>query len=165
MSILDTLIIDRTQENVNRIKYLANKIKSGNATSEEIQEYMYPSKGAYNALDLNRVGQACSYLYGLIQDYGYILPDYVPLRTDWEMLDIPTQQEMSDYLNTVRAFKSLWNAITELPESMNRISYEDANNIESLLIEVNEQLEKVSAVFIRSGAWNAFSGTGFYIKN
>ena len=165
MSILDTLIIDRTQENVNRIKYLANKIKSGDATSEEIQEYMYTSKGAYNALDLNRVGQACSYLYGLIQDYGYILPDYVPLKTDWEMLDIPTQQEMSDYLKTVRSLKGLWGAITAIPARMDRISYEDANNIERLLIEVNEQLEKVSSVFILSGAWNAFSGTSFYIKN
>lgn len=165
MSIIDTLIIDRSAEDVARVKAFNSK-DLAQWTQSERDEYLLASmRGAYNASDLNRVGQACAYLYDLISGYGYDIPGYVPLRTDWTLYDVPTQSEMSNYINTVRSFKSLWSAITDVPSSMDHISHNDANNIERLLKEVDAQIALVSSIYIRSGAINAISGVSIYLAN
>ena len=165
MSVIDTLITDRTSYDVERVKSLAEKISTGAATQAEITEYLTDLKGAYNASDLNRVGTACAYLYGLLSDYGYIVTDYIPLRTDWALTDIPTQAQMSDYIQTVAALKAVWNAAQTIPASMEQINYQDANNIEKLLVEVDDQIRRVTAAFVRSGAWNAVAGLTIYAMN
>ena len=66
MSVIDTLITDRAQLDVDRVKQLAERISTGTATQAEITEYLTDLKGSYNASDLNRVGTACAYLYDLI---------------------------------------------------------------------------------------------------
>lgn len=165
MSVIDTLIIDRTQDDVFRVKTLNGKDLSQWTQSERDEYLLATMRGAYNASDLNRVGQACAYLYDLISGYGYDIPGYVQLRTDWTLYDVPTQSEMSTYINTVRSFKSLWSAITDVPSSMDHISHNDANNIERLLREVDKQIELVSSIYIRSGAINAISGVSIYLAN
>lgn len=165
MSVIDTLIIDRSAEDVARVKTINSKDLE-QWTQSERDEYLLASmRGAYNASDLNRVGQACEYLYDLISGYGYDIPGYVPLRTDWTIYDVPTQSEMSTYVNTIRSFKSLWSAITDVPSSMDHISHNDANNIERLLKEVDAQIALVSSIYIRSGAINAISGVSIYLAN
>lgn len=165
MSVIDTLIIDRSAADVARVKTLNSK-DSAQWTQSERDEYLLATmRGAYNASDLNRVGQACAYLYDLISGYGYDILGYVPLRTDWTLYDVPTQSEMSTYINTVRSFKSLWSAITDVPSSMDHISHNDANNIERLLKEVDAQIALVSSIYIRSGAINAISGVSIYLAN
>lgn len=165
MSVIDTLIIDRTQDDVFRVKALNGKDLSQWTQSEREEYLLATMRGAYNASDLNRVGHACAYLYDLISGYGYDIPGYVPLRTDWTLYDVPTQSEMSNYINTVRSFKSLWSAITDIPSNMDNISYHDANNIERLLKEVDTQIGLVSSIYIRSGAINAISGVSIYLAN
>lgn len=58
MSIMDTLITNRTQADV----------IAGNA------------KGNYNASDLNRVGEAEEYLHDLFEAYGYSMPNYKRIK-------------------------------------------------------------------------------------
>lgn len=58
MSIIDTLVTDRTQADVS----------SGNA------------KGTYNAADLNRVSEAMEYLLGLLWEHGYSVPAYQRIK-------------------------------------------------------------------------------------
>lgn len=58
MSIMDTLITNRTQADV----------IAGNA------------KGTYNASDLNRVGEAEEYLHDLFESYGYSMPNYKRIK-------------------------------------------------------------------------------------
>ena len=165
MSVIDTIITDRAQSDVDRAKQLAEKISAGTATQAEITEYLTDLKGSYNASDLNRVGTACAYLYGLLSDYGYIVTDYIPLRTDWALTDIPTQAQMSDYIQTVAALKAVLGAAQIIPASMEKINYQDANNIEKLLLEVDDLIKRVTAVFVRSGAWNAVAGLTIYAMN
>lgn len=165
MSVIDTLITDRAQLDVDRVKQLAERISTGTATQAEITEYLTDLKGSYNASDLNRVGTACAYLYDLITGYGYTVDNYVPLKTDWAMTDIPTQAQMSDYIQTVAALKAMWSAAQTIPASMERINYQDANNIEKLLVEVNDIIRRVTAAFARSGAWNAVAGLTIYAMN
>lgn len=73
-----TLITDRTQSDVDRVKYLAQRITKGTATDAERAEYLTDLKGAYNASDLNRVTSAMEYLKRLYDHYGYHV-NYTPI--------------------------------------------------------------------------------------
>ena len=86
------------------------------------------TKGAYNYSDLNRVERAVSEISDLA---GLGLAT----KTDWGMWDIPTTSDMSRYLNNVKAIKTKYNINIALPDSMNQLTYETANNIEKILLE------------------------------
>lgn len=62
-TIIVTLVTDRTQADVERVRELAAKGFSA-MTSDEQAEWLAGMKGAYNASDLNRVGTALNYLAG-----------------------------------------------------------------------------------------------------
>lgn len=74
MSIIDTLITDRTLADVERVKALRKKGFAA-MTSEERSEFLAPVKGAYNATDLNRVQEAMEYLAERFRGYGYNVPE------------------------------------------------------------------------------------------
>jgi len=164
MSILDTLITDRAQADVDAVKALSAKDMS-EWTPAEVTAYLAGMKGSYNAQDLNRVGNACAYLHNLITGLGYNVDGYTALRTDWNIVNVPTAAEMTTYLSTVAALKAVFSAAQSVPATMNALTYEGANDIEKLFLEIDDIVKRLSAIYIRSGAWNAFSGTGFYIKN
>ena len=148
MSVIDTLIFDRTQADVDRVYALKQKILTGGLTSltaEEKAEYMGGMRGAYNATDLNRVGQAVSYLAdrftdlpgeleayreekGVADDELYHVP-YDPStvvvspKQNWTVADIPTNSQVQTYLNN--------------------LTFDTANQIEYLLWLVNAALVEV----------------------
>ena len=78
MSVLDTLITDRTQADVTRWQTLHDKGWSG-MTTEEKTEWLAGMKGSYNAADLNRVTAAMEYLRDRLEGYGYAV-DYQPIE-------------------------------------------------------------------------------------
>lgn len=164
MSVIDTLVTDRTAADVSTVQNL-NAVDMSTWSAAEVTAYLAGMKGAYNASDLNRVGQACAYLYNLMDSMGYAVPNYTALKTDWAKEDVPTQAQMTTYLATIAAIKAVWSAAQTIPATMDNLGYDGANNIEKLLIEVEDISQRINAIFIKSGAWNAFSGTGFYIKN
>lgn len=88
------------------------------------------TKGAYNYSDLNRVELAVSELsdtYGL----GLIT------KTDWTATDVPSEQLMERYLSNIRVIRTVCpdqSNLPVLPEDMTRLTYEDANNIEKILV-------------------------------
>jgi hypothetical protein len=74
MSIIDSLIIDRTSADVSYARQQTLKIlRSGwdFLTESEQSEYLAGLKGAYNPSDLNRVTHAMEYLVERIRSYGY----------------------------------------------------------------------------------------------
>lgn len=170
MSVIDTLITDRTATDVQYIKALNAKgwadmtafereywlgelapLYASDGLLEASDGQLYTSdgdgtvRGAYNAADLNRVGAACAYLYALFISLGYSVPSYAALKTDWTVTDIPTAAQMTTYLNTVAALKAVWTAETALPATMSKIDYADANNIEALLVEVDGQITRLAS--------------------
>lgn len=160
MSALDNLITDRTDLEV----YEANQldgIKYADMTVEQKAAYS-SGRGAYRHTDANRVGQACAEIYAIAQAYSYDIPGYVPLRTDYTAETRPTPAEMTQYLATVNAIKTAFSGSQTLPQTMRFITYEDANNIEKLLAEVNDIMERMLSVFVRSGMY--FSGAVIYPK-
>lgn len=106
MSILDTLITDRTQADVNRIKNIMQKglprmtaeekmyflkgqlealddstadaLVDSNGLTIGCRDGALP-KGSYNYTDLNRVMDAVEYLTGVIRSAGYEIDDPVPI--------------------------------------------------------------------------------------
>lgn len=144
MRVIDTLITDRSQSDVGQ-----------------------NDKGSYNASDLNRVGAACAYLYDMFAGCGYAVPGYVALPTDWAVTGVPTAGDMNTYLGTIAALKAVLQAAQEIPDSMEKLTVDGANDIERLLIEVEDQVKRLSAVFIHAGMPWAVSGLGYsyYIQN
>lgn len=149
MSIIDTLITDRTTADLQAVKSL-NSVDMSTWSIQDVTQYLSGMKGAYNANDLNRVGQACAYLYGEFTRLGYDVTGYTPLRTNWTIYDIPTAQSMIVYITTVNALKAIWNAVQEIPSTMERLTVNGANNIERLLIEIDELKQLLETGFIYS---------------
>ncbi len=145
------LITDRTQADVDRVRQLAQK-GFGNMTAAEKTEWLNGLKGAYNASDLNRVGAAVAYVAGRLTGYGYAVN--VDPRQDWQVTDIPTQESMTAYLADVAALRAALTVAAgtpEVPEDMERLTWQEANNIEQILVDVDELLTRMAAAWFYSG--------------
>lgn len=147
-SIIDTLITDRTQEDVdNLISLLASGV---NPSSNH--------KGAYNASDLNRVGEAVEYLEPHLASIG--IHAEAGLKTDWTSRDIPTQSQLNQYLDTVWKLREKimeYRPEPELPETMRHLDYNGANQIEALLQEIYSFVTRIKLSY-RSYSGRQISG-------
>lgn len=145
------LITDRTYEDVERVQYLMQK-GWANMTEVEQTEWLASLKGAYNASDLNRVGQAVQYVADRLNANGIAI--IVNPKTNWFMQDIPTEDELTKYLNDVAAIRaaiSVFATTPEVPESMNKLGYIEANNIEQILVDVDRLITLMMTTWIYSG--------------
>lgn len=169
MSVIDTLITDRTQVHVDRLKQLMT-IGWQNMTDDEKAEYISGGadlsgvqKGAYNYTDLNRVEEAVDYIadelvqaptdlqafatsLGVAWDSSFELPydenDYTSLtiKTDWTDEDIPNATDMARYLGNLQLIQAALPTLTVAPSSMNALDYAGANAIEQMLKEADTAL-------------------------
>jgi hypothetical protein len=135
-------VTDRNVGNVMRLNQLRSKGWNNLSDSEKTVYQNYAAKGAYNYTDLNRVETAVAELATMI---GLALTT----KTDWSLWDVPIASDMERYLGNVR---TIMNACPEgvvfppLPESMNKLTYEGANNIEKALLIAYETLGGASQV-------------------
>ncbi len=97
------------------------------------------TKGAYNYSDLNRVERT-------VKELSEKLGLELTTKTDWAMWDIPRFADMERYLYNIRVIKNAVSSTTSLPTSMVGLTYNDANNIEKILLEASNKI-KESAVF------------------
>lgn len=181
MSIIDTLVTDRTQADVARLQELTEKGLE-NMTSEELAEwfghevgYLLDAnedflvdstgavllvvtkhgtghRGAYNASDLNRVGQAILYVADLYNQYGYNL--YVNPKTDWSDTDSPTSSQMQTYLDdikTIRDAAAVFPTTPNAPATMEGLGWKTANSIEQILVDMDRILSIIMTTFIPCG--------------
>lgn len=195
MSIIDTLITNRTLADASRVKYLSF-IGWDNMTNKEQDEWLYGNQteavywadgepmictdgqifvfagsgtniGAYNYTDLNRVCEAQEYLYNRLNEFGYSV-DYTPIKANWNQKDIPTTAQMEQYLKNTQVIRNELPIPIKLdiPKSMDKLTVDSANNIEKALIEVDSTLTSISKIFIRSNMPLAVSGgIGIYAIN
>ena len=155
MSIIDTLITDRTQADEERVEELAAKGYDAMSDAEKA-EWDGEMKGAYDASDLNRVESAVAYLAELLVLLPIELKEYaaskgvafdaffdVPYdsdayvlttKTDWAEPDNPTPEQMARYLENVKSLRrALDYATSDLPGSMDNLDIDGANAIEKAL--------------------------------
>lgn len=162
MSIIDTLITDRTQSDVFALQQLLS-VDSFYWTTAQKTAFLAGMKGAYNETDLNRVEGAVDYLCGLLQDWPaerdayaaarnvaiddifavpYDPDDYdLETKTTWQEGDYLSPSDLERYLSNVETLTTaLVAAYPTLPDSMDNIDETDANHIEKALLLLYQAL-------------------------
>ncbi|MEM5766876.1 MAG: hypothetical protein AAGU32_01065 [Bacillota bacterium] len=152
MSVIDTLIADRTQADVTRWGKLQEKEFSA-MTAAEQAEWLSGPKGAYNpAKDMNRVEGAVSYLAQLLAGYGYIVT--VAPKTDWAVGDEPTLAQLERYRADVAAIRGAigtFNTTPATPTAMDKLTWQQANAIEQILLDVEAMIHLLEKTWFYSG--------------
>ena len=107
----------------------------------------------YNYSDLNRVEAKTAEAAELLTAQGYVTT--VVVKTDWKMTDFPTQTEMNRYLGNVKKCVNNFCQMpgVTLPDTMDRLDYIRANNIEKTLVGIEKLLEYMLAVMRYSGTF------------
>lgn len=177
-TIIDALITDRTQQDVDRLKEL-DAIGWENMTYFEQQEWMHgpyqdiflldgerlegidgpwyllggeSNKGAYTAVDLNRVGKAMLYLTDMLNSYGYSVN--VTPKTDWVKENKPSPTQMAHYLDDIRTIRrvlTLSTSVPKIPNTMRNLTPEAANDIERILQLIHQSLLNIADSWFYSG--------------
>lgn len=169
MSIIDTLITDRTAADVTALSRLlktpmeqwahativgVTKVGDALESSGEYDAFMAGHKGAYNATDFNRVGEALIYLAEQIRAYGYDVT--VAPRTDWTREELPDEEGTQAYLDEVRKIRAVLDMLPttpEVPDDMRGFTFTEANAIEQILVDFQLLLERMVAAFRRCAAF------------
>ena len=156
MSIINELVYDRTQTDVDRVYTLKNKILTGGLaalSAEEKAEYLAGMKGAYNYTDFNRLGEAIAYLVERMKELDIHDSSIIP-KVDWVMGDTPTQSQVSNFLGCLtklRAKLSLPDDAPSVPNSLDKLTYQTANDMELLLWMIDQRITQTTAAFRYSG--------------
>lgn len=123
----EELIFDRTEED------LINKT----------------SKGKYEYTDLNRIEEWCQYIAEFLDIYSYHA--YVEIKTDWTRLDMPTVSEIERIRQNVLSLKNAYFTFTQVPNNLNFMTIEKANDIEKILNEIETLIHNMEQYFVYSG--------------
>lgn len=157
-TIIDTLITDRTQADVERVRGLAAKGFTA-MTAAEQAEWLAGMKGAYNAVDLNRVGTALNYLAGRL---GAICGRSITwtAKTDWAATDIITASQAAEYRRQIQNIRDALTYPAGTPDApeLGRLTYTDANNIERILKLCEDLIVNVAKSFRHTGAAECAAG-------
>lgn len=130
MSIIDTLVTDRTQADVD-------------ARNE---------KGTYNASDLNRVGAAMNYVAALLREQGY--DPHISPKTDWkneDWVDPAAQAVYLGDLSDLRKQFAMMASTPQVPADMEGLTYTEANDIEKILTDIDRLITNMTAAWFYSG--------------
>jgi len=114
---------------------------------------------SYGSNDLNRVGEALSYVAGRLMAAGYSVS--VSPKTDWTITDIPSPEQMSAYLIDVGVIRGALTVMTttpDVPSDMDDLTADDANDIERVLQAVDWLISGMIAAYRHAG--NYYAGQG-----
>lgn len=149
MTILDTLITDRSDSDARLYNLLKDKIQQRTATAEEWSLWETAQlKAAYNACDLNRIAKAIDYISELITSYGCMVNGSP--KSDWEQGDIPSPDEIKEFN---KAIQSILNSFPPTdpsispPKAMSNMTIKMANDLEKLFIGIPGTLERISSAY------------------
>lgn len=127
------LITDRTQDDV----------LSGN------------EKGYYSYSDLNRVESAVSELAIIAKEIG--VKKEFETKTDWGIPGVfsdsqwPTKQQMQRYISNIRELCGAVEAAANLPSSMDKLTWDGANQIELALFVAFDRIPRIVQALKYSG--------------
>lgn len=130
MSIIDTLIYDRKQEDL---------------INETDKAYI-----AYT--DLNRIEEAVKYLSNILNTYAY--RNITNTKTNWNISELRKQEDCDRIKSNYEVLKNAYAYKFEVPD-FNWSTIEEANNIEKILVEINILIKKMESVFRYSNTFNS----------
>ena len=146
-------ITDRTQPDVDRVKEITAKARTGTWTKAEQSEWLAGMKGALSYTDFNRIESG-------IQELGSILGAPVSVRTDWTVdgyMKVSDATRWLSNINAIRAKCSGSSSLADTPGSMDKLNFLKMNQIEGILSSI-ESLAKTYVTF--SGEY--MTGDGQY---
>lgn len=157
-TIIVTLVTDRTQSDVERVRELASKGFAA-MTAAERAEWLAGMKGAYNVADLNRVGTALNYLVARL---GAICGRSIAwsAKTDWAVTDIATASQAAEYRQHIQDIRDALTYPAGTPDApeLNRLTYTGANDIERILALCEELIDNITKAFRYTGAAECATG-------
>ena len=158
---MPTLITDRTAADVAEVKRLMEKLRKGETlTDEERAKYLAGMRGAYNAADMNRIGEAIRVIVEKINAERYTVS--ANPKTSWAMADIVRRSDWKAYLDEVKRVRemlTLSEATPRITDDMyDGIDYNGANAIEQILADTYAMIENIIANYIYSG--EIYAGEG-----
>lgn len=127
-----TWITDRTSEDVQRAAELTEKGRLNTWNEEEQAEWLAGMKGALSYTDYNRIESG-------IQELSAVVGASVSVKTDWDIIGYLTDADASRWLSNIsniRAKCSGPGGLSDTPASMNNLTYQIMNLIETILAEV-----------------------------
>ena len=151
MSVIDSLIINRTQADVDTFVTLA-RIRWQDMTDEEKTKFN-AGRGAYSFADMNRVGEAINYLVERLNASGERILDVEGI-TGYTAADYITPEKSAEYLATVKAARAMfpvYSTTPSVPDSLAALSYSKANDIERILYDIDELITKSEQIWLYSG--------------
>ena len=146
-------ITDRTQSDVDRVKEITAKARTGTWTKAEQSEWLAGMKGALSYTDFNRIESG-------IQELASIVGASVSVRTDWTVdgyMKVSDATRWLSNINAIRAKCSGSSSLADTPGSMDRLNFLTMNQIEGILSNI-ESLAKTYVTF--SGEY--MTGDGQY---
>lgn len=171
MSVIDTLITDRTQADVDRVAALtalwatqADGTIQWTGTSAELAEYMAGLRGAYTACDWTRVSGAMTWLAQRLQSCGYAV-SLLPLPV-YDGNGIPLETPAENYLANVSALRAalaVFPTTPAVPPDMEGLTWQEANDIERILADLDRLLDYMAAAYRHCGA-AVCGGSGLLIR-
>ena len=157
-----TLITDRTQQDVNRYYYFRNK-KWADLTNSEKSEWLAGLKGCYNYTDFERVENAVQYLSNLLNAEGYTNTVVISDASTYTREYIRDKDEIIQYLDNVATLQEVYYnnvEIGELPTIDSWLSYEGANIIERILLDIEQMITNMQAQWRYSA--ELYAGEGYF---
>lgn len=115
--------------------------------------------GYYGIEDLNRVGEAFNYIKARLWACGLFVN--VNGRTNWVMTDKVTPTDAQAYLDNLREIRGALAVLTSTPPAPSGdtpFNTQEANDIESILLDVDILLTNMELHWVQSG--EIFSGEG-----
>ena len=165
MSIIDSLVTDRTAADVSRIEQLNKKGLAG-MTEEELFYFLHGSpapliardgpleaydgqldiydnivKGDYRAADLNRVGAAMNYVADRLKAQGY--DPHINPKTDWKDDDWVDPAAQAVYLGDLAELRKQFAMLYSTPEVPPRILATGINTNDGLTHTWANDIEKI----------------------
>ena len=128
MSIIDTLIYDRTQQD------LVNET----------------DKAYISYIDLNRIEEAVKYLSDILNGYAYY--NKVVCKTDWNISELRKQEDCHRIKSNYEVLKNYVYKF-KIPE-FSWSTIQEANNIEKILADIEKVIKSMEQTFVYCGIAN-----------
>lgn len=157
-TIIVTLVTNRTQADVERVRELAAKGFAA-MTADEQAEWLAGMKGTYNASDMNRVGTALNYLAARLSSICGRSIAWTA-KTDWAVTDIPAASQAETYRRQIQDIRDalVYPAGTPDVPQLARLTYTGANDIERILALCEDLIVNVAKSFRHTGAAECAAG-------
>jgi hypothetical protein len=105
-------------------------------------------KGSYGPSDLNRVGTVLNDLRDRLSAAGYLDGGAFEARIDWTAGEIPELSYLPYYLRAVALIREAlaqWKSTPDTPAYVGSLDYQDANDIEQILVDVDQLITNMLA--------------------